>query len=647
VLENSLPDHPQKSRNMSLTQIKSATLSNIFYQPPQTLIFETSPLAILHKRLLNLGVSYKEWTLAFERSKKLGTSIVEELIAHNIIRSESYYQSLAKDLDVLFVSDIVASSLILDENFGQIGYKDPLQVLGTGAPNGSTFVYTAPSFEMEMVLRRLIECDKTQKKRIRICTPLTISQKISQKRSKFCLNWAISGLHDIDSKLSAKQVCTPLQSYMLGIVCTAIPICFYTNFAFFSTVIHVIFSIFFTLLIMIRIGALRQVMRRHITPVTVPNTRFPRYSALIALHKEEDVAYQLVKAMSRLDWPLSRLQVLYVCEGNDYKTIDALNNCTLPVGHSIVKVPRSTPQTKPKALNYALQMCNGEYVVIYDAEDRPHPQQLKEAWAVFSKSDDTLACLQAPLVVTNSQNSWFARMFAFEYSAHFKGLLPYYAKSNIPFPLGGTSNHFKKSALEAVGGWDPFNVTEDADLGIRLYQFGYSSSVLNLPTLEDGPETLKEWLPQRTRWQKGWMQTFIVQNRKITTLLNVMGYKKAYYLEVLLIGFILSPILYSVSIGMALNSILWHAPHNLSFLLFDLSLLLMGYFCFIILGFSCMTHYCIKEKLIILISLPFYWFLLSLAAWRSMYQLIIKPHLWEKTPHRPSFRKRLELMNLD
>ena len=177
------------------------------------------------------------------------------------------------------------------------------------------------------------------------------------------------------------------------------------------------------------------------------------------------------------------------------------------LGYEIVVVPQGGPRTKPKALSFALPLARGEFVTVYDAEDRPHPGQLREAHATFATAGPELACVQASLVIDNASAGWLPLMFAVEYAALFDGLLPTLAAHAMPLPLGGTSNHFRRAALEAVGGWDPFNVTEDADLGLRFARFGYRALTMPLATHEDAPVTFRAWLNQRTRWFKGWMQT--------------------------------------------------------------------------------------------------------------------------------------------
>jgi cellulose synthase/poly-beta-1,6-N-acetylglucosamine synthase-like glycosyltransferase len=589
--------------------------------------------SVIYARLSSLGVTHEDFVSAVERSKKSGASTLLELLANGIVDADDYYRKVADDLNLQFILSIDPSTIQTDMFADFMEKGDVVQVFGRGA--GLSLLYVAPDFAAEDAILDLISRDPEQRLRIRICTPKAILTALHVKKSHSRLQWAASNLHQEHPDFSAKQVLAPWQAYVLGLFCVLLPVCLYHHFLLSVFVIHVFASVLFGFVILMRLAALRLLNKSKPKRLSPAPLHSPKYSVLIALYKEASIASQLVRAMSRLDWPASRLEVFYVCEADDHETIEALSSIGLPNHHRIMKVPAGLPRTKPKALNFALKACSGDYVVIYDAEDRPHPQQLKEAWSVFSNAPETLACLQAPLVVTNAGSSWLSRMFAFEYAAHFKGLLPYLAHAGVPLPLGGTSNHFRKSALETVGGWDPHNVTEDADLGIRFYRFGYKCGVLQLPTLEDGPETLKEWYPQRTRWQKGWMQTFLVQNRNMAQLSHVLGNRSALYFEALLAGFILSPLLYAISILMAAYSVYSFDFGHLVIASIDLSLYLMGYLCAIAMGFKCAQKSPWKDKLIIGLTLPAYWLLLSAAAWRAVYQLMVKPHHWEKTPHRP------------
>ena len=207
------------------------------------------------------------------------------------------------------------------------------------------------------------------------------------------------------------------------------------------------------------------------------------------------------------DYPREKLDIVIALEADDRDTraaIEKRKGC-LPV--TLVTVPVSHPRTKPKALNAALPFARGSFTVIYDAEDRPEPDQLRRALQAFGAGGNRLACVQAKLCIDNTGDGWLARMFTAEYAGQFDVFLPGLAAMRLPLPLGGSSNHFRTATLRAIGGWDAYNVTEDADLGMRLSRFGHRTAVIASTTYEEAPARLGAWLRQRTRWFKGWMQT--------------------------------------------------------------------------------------------------------------------------------------------
>ncbi|MES2033573.1 MAG: glycosyltransferase, partial [Pseudomonadota bacterium] len=238
----------------------------------------------------------------------------------------------------------------------------------------------------------------------------------------------------------------------------------------------------------------------------------PRYTVIVPLYREAEIASCLVEALEHIDYPRDRLQVLVVLEADDAETFDAFAALPLPRFIQVLVAPPGAPRTKPRACNVALDRATGELLTIYDAEDRPGPGQLREAAARFAAGSSRLACLQAPLRIDPARQ-FIAAQFGLEYAVQFEAVLPMMARLRLPFPLGGTSNHFRIGPLRALGGWDAWNVTEDADLGFRLAAEGYEMGVLQIPTLECAPATLGEWLPQRARWVKGYMQTFGVHAR--------------------------------------------------------------------------------------------------------------------------------------
>ena len=259
---------------------------------------------------------------------------------------------------------------------------------------------------------------------------------------------------------------------------------------------------------------------RRLDPVPpIPDADLPTYTVVAALHDEAEVVGQLIARLARIDYPPERLQGFLVLEAHDLDTIAQARHAPRPPWLDLLMAPAGRPQTKPRALNIALGHATGELLTVYDAEDDPDPGQLREAAARFAADDSgRLACLQAPLRIRRRYRAldpspFLDRQFALEYASLFEAVLPGLARLGLPFPLGGTSNHFRTDVLRAVGGWDAWNVTEDADLGFRLWRGGWTLGVLSRPTWETPPGGLNAWLPQRTRWLKGYMQTFGVHTR--------------------------------------------------------------------------------------------------------------------------------------
>ena len=265
-----------------------------------------------------------------------------------------------------------------------------------------------------------------------------------------------------------------------------------------------------------------------------PDGNWPTYAVLVPLHDEADVVPGLLQALSRLQYPHARLAIRLVVEEDDPATRAALANQVLPAHMRVLVVPRGTPQTKPRALAVALDQTPGDFVVVFDAEDLPEPDQLRRAVALFGRVGDDVVCLQARLNTFNPNESWLARQFSVEYSALFDVMLPMLQRLGLPLPLGGTSNHFRRAGLERALGWDPHNVTEDADLGIRLARMGMRVGVLSSTTWEEAPHTFAVWLGQRTRWLKGWMQTYAVHMRRPLTLLREIGWWPFFGLQILM-----------------------------------------------------------------------------------------------------------------
>lgn len=367
----------------------------------------------------------------------------------------------------------------------------------------------------------------------------------------------------------------------------------------------------------------------------------PRYTIMCPLYKEANVLPQFVRAMSELDYPKEKLQVMLLLEEDDRETILAAQNAQLPHYFDIVVVPHSKPKTKPKALNYGLKKSTGDFCVIYDAEDIPEASQLKKVLIAFEKAGEKTKCIQAKLNFYNPHQNVLTRVFTAEYSLWFDLVLTGLQSINAPIPLGGTSNHFHTKDLHHLKGWDAFNVTEDCDLGMRLVKMGYSTAIVDSTTLEEANSSMTNWFWQRTRWIKGYMQTYLVHMRKpgdfishwkdphVITFQLVVGGK--------IMSMIINPIMWILTIsyfvfrpyvGEGIESI------------FPPAVFYMAIFSLVFGNFLYLYYYmigCAKREQYELVKyvflVPVYWLAISVAAYTSFFKLVTQPHHWSKTKH--------------
>jgi glycosyltransferase XagB len=385
----------------------------------------------------------------------------------------------------------------------------------------------------------------------------------------------------------------------------------------------------------------------------IADTDLPVYSVLVPLFREVAVLPGLIDALSRLDYPAAKLDCILVLESCDLATRAAVATMMLPPFMRVVVVPAGGPQTKPKALNYALPIARGSYIVVYDAEDVPAPSQLRQVLGVFRAhaatrraqggltSGPVLACVQARLNIDNANDSWLTRQFTLEYTALFDGLLPALARMGLPVPLGGTSNHFPRALLEQLGGWDPYNVTEDADVGLRMARAGLAVAMVRSTTWEEAPLRFQPWLYQRTRWMKGWMQTWLVHMRHPRRCWRELGALKFFGAQALMGGMVLSALMHPVFYLMLAVELLTGDPLALPIDGWDRALwslaafnLLAGYSSAMLLAALTVVR---RRRLWLLphvALMPVYWLLISFASYRAAWQLLRQPFLWEKTEHR-------------
>jgi cellulose synthase/poly-beta-1,6-N-acetylglucosamine synthase-like glycosyltransferase len=358
------------------------------------------------------------------------------------------------------------------------------------------------------------------------------------------------------------------------------------------------------------------------------------------MYKETAVLGQLVGAMTALDYPSDSLEVLLLLEEDDVETVAYVRSMALPTTFRVVVVPDSQPKTKPKACNYGLLVARGDYVVIFDAEDVPEPDQLKKAAAAFARMPTRVACLQAPLNFYNPRQNVLTRLFTAEYSLWFDLMLHGLQRLGGPIPLGGTSNHFRTEVLRGLGGWDPYNVTEDADLGIRLYRQGFRTGMLDSTTYEEANPRARNWIRQRSRWIKGYMQTFLVHTRGgwdlrrtrdphfLTFLLIVGGKVLVNFVNPLMWALTIAYFVFRPVVGSAVESLYPAWIFYPAVVTLAVGNLLFVY-TFLLGSARRGNHDLIKYGLLA----PFYWLMMSVAAVKALIQLIARPHYWEKTEH--------------
>ncbi|WP_427792649.1 glycosyltransferase [Brevundimonas diminuta] len=375
--------------------------------------------------------------------------------------------------------------------------------------------------------------------------------------------------------------------------------------------------------------------RQPAVPSTRQSAEWPRYTVVAALYQETEVLPHLIERLAEIDYPADRIEGFLVLEADDEATINLARTLPRPDWLQVLVTPHETPKTKPRALNYALTQATGDLITIYDAEDDPDPLQLREAAGRFMIDDGTLACVQAPLRIRNrgkSRSPFLDRQFAAEYAALFEITLPAMTRLGLPFPLGGTSNHFRVPVLRSLGGWDPWNVTEDADLGFRIWRAGYRLGVIQRPTYEPPPGSLNLWLPQRTRWLKGYLQTLAVHTRSS----RGMRWRGWAGLIATIVAGLVSAALHAICtawiLSLALTS--FASGRLPPFSIIGITVLISGV----------MAAWLMKRRGSRLAGVPYgihdllpslgYWCLLSMAFCHAAVRLLLEPHHWDKTPHQ-------------
>jgi len=370
----------------------------------------------------------------------------------------------------------------------------------------------------------------------------------------------------------------------------------------------------------------------------VPRERLPRVSVMVPLFHEERIAEALIRRLSRLTYPKALLDVILVLEAKDTVTRATLARTELPSWMRVIEVPDDgTITTKPRALNYVLDFCIGDIIGVWDAEDAPEPDQLEKVASHFSHADPSVACLQGILDYYNPRQNWLARCFTIEYAGWWRLVMPGVARLGLALPLGGTTLFFRRTVLEALGGWDAHNVTEDADLGLRLARHGYTTQLIPTATYEEANCRAWPWVKQRSRWIKGYLITYFVHMRAPGALLRDLGLIRFIGVQAMFLAtvsqFVTLPLLWSFwlpafglphpvlsTLGPA---VIW--PLALFFVAAEILNLIIG-----MLAVSGRNH---RHLLVWVPTLILYFPLGTLASYKALYELVSDPFYWDKTQH--------------
>lgn len=631
----------------SLSARRSAGNLSLAQSLPESLAFLSS-YGIAPGVLVQAAAQAVQWDVLPEQA----------LLYSGAVSEQYYYSALARHLGLQFVQhpvqlreetcfphSIAAGFAPLQASAVQAsdGQASDEPVTGT---DGLTWLFAPQGKRLQELLtlqrRRTLPRD-----RFAITTPDYLRQLVFEQEGGSIARFAANDLADNSPDMSARQPATYWQKAIL----LALALLFAIGLSAGGLVWIIISLLAGSILscaIVVRLFATSgscdvqsraDIIANRMQDHPVSDHDLPVYTVIVAMYREERVVESLVQALDKIDYPAAKLDIKLVVEADDTATQTALAALVLPARYQVIVMPDGKPRTKPRALNAALALARGSLTCVFDAEDNPETLQLREAAHVFAVSEDKIACLQGRLVIDNIRDSWLTRMFAIEYAALFDVFNPGLAWLRMPIPLGGTSNHFRTGVLRALHGWDAWNVTEDADLGLRLARFGYHVETLGSSTDEEAPAGLGMWMRQRRRWIKGWMQTALVHLRNPWQTMRGMGPLCAIIAFVhfvgALLGFLLGPV-FALATG-------WHLVWgNLLRPVTILEIMASTCWCFVFVAGLAAAFWPMllgmKRRNLLgysgwVLTLPAYWLLQTCAAWWAVFDLMRDPFHWHKTDH--------------
>ena len=601
--------------------------------------------ARLGEHLLRQGLlSEADLEGALAQHRAVGVPLGSVLLARGLVTRQALYQALGALWGVAVssvdeVDAVLAGAFSAGEGWVRVrgrrntdGSWDEVLVAVAGRPD-------------ERVVDRVRAVTGAHRVEQVVTTDWDVRQAVRQACRDQRTDGAVEGLANARPDASARRVVTARQLAVLGtgvvalVVClirwtrpTAVTACVAINVAF-------MVSVGFKILVSL-VGSMRE-NEQVVTDedvAAIDDSTLPLYTVLVPAYREANVVASLMSNLDALDYPKEKLEILLLLESDDPGTLEAAKAASPPDVVRFIVVPEGGPKTKPKACNVGLMFARGEYLVIYDAEDRPEPDQLKKAVVAFTNGGGDLACVQAALNYYNPEDNLLTRMFTLEYSYWFDYMLPGLDALGLPIPLGGTSNHFRTEMLRELGGWDPYNVTEDADLGIRASALRSRVAVINSTTYEEANRAYGNWIRQRSRWIKGYLQTVLVHTRHPWRLLRAVGVRQSLGFALLIGGtplsFLAGPPLWVVLAATLVRPSLLQGLMPRWLEVSNMVTLFAGNGAIAYLNMLAVFKRRRYRLIWFALFNPLYWVMHSIASVKALWQLVSgRAFFWEKTVH--------------
>jgi cellulose synthase/poly-beta-1,6-N-acetylglucosamine synthase-like glycosyltransferase len=603
----------------------------------------TQPGEQLRRSLRYSRIGRKAWR-ELKRESMRGKPIDQLLAGGSLCDDQEAYRALARRSKLRFAAFPGAESVDTQLTLANVAFCSRHLTLPIRTFDGSLAILTALPLSLPSTM--LATRFGGVPVEVIVCTRRAISDLLQKVAQPWLLDQAVNGLLRRMPEYSASVIITRQQKIFLSVLLIGLGLALLTIPGPTIVGLNILVSLFMLSVFALRMalvwvgGADKNV--RSVSAQAVADLRdedYPIYSILVPLYKEAGILPQLVAGLDKLDYPADRLDIKLLLEADDQETLDAARRLPFDGRFDIIVVPPGGPRTKPKACNYALPLVRGEFVVIFDAEDVPEPDQLKKALVTFRSQEERYACVQCRLNYFNVEHNWITRLFTLEYTLWFDFFLPALDRLRLPIPLGGTSNHFRAVLLrDELYGWDPYNVTEDADLGLRMVVLGYRTCVIDSTTYEEATAHIGNWIRQRTRWIKGYMITWVVHMRHPMRMIRAAGWRGFVALHLfvggVVFGAVVTPVLWSMYL-------LWLMTGTEVFdFIFPTPLLIAGLFNLI--AANALNLYlnllaCLRRRshrlFLYSLSTPLYWVLQSYAGIRALWQSLSNPFYWEKTQH--------------